>query len=549
MANRQQKQNKVKPQYQHSTMPGFLISCYLILMFSVFPLFLSDQFAHARTDKYYLYLILSAVMIVAVVIASLMDYFEERRIHRTTLRFMPLSPADISFLCFYGFAAISTLLSDYRAESFFGIFGNANNAALGGRNNGLLLMTVYLLVYLAITRRFRFKDYVPAIYLVFSSVVSLLAILNYFYIDLIGVYTGYLDLWDLFKGNQGKPNVVLDFGSTLGNKNLISSFICLFLPIAVMTFVLSNKRYLRIIGGIAEGIAYCGLLCSDSSSGILGLVVILAVMAIFSARRYMTLKRYLLAMTILFASGKLLRLFSMIMKDRSKGYEFIQNFLIYNPILYAVIVFFAILFLIMQLSEKKLAPHYPKKGVMITLTVLTVCGILGGLFAVVYYSFINPQAQLSDDLTGLLRFDEHWGTHRGYFWIHGMEQYGKFSVVHQLFGTGPDTVYKAMEPFFSEMTVLFDEGSTDCLHNEFLNYLICQGILGLLSYLALLGTVTVRAVRRAKDDPMILVFLAAVICYAVQSTVNLYQPITTPLFFLFLSITEAMNRRIDLSKA
>ena len=130
-----------------------------------------------------------------------------------------------------------------------------------------------------------------------------------------------------------------------------------------------------------------------------------------------------------------------------------------------------------------------------------------------------------------------------------MDEYKNFSFVHKLFGTGPDSVYVVMEPYFPEMVVKFDEGSTDCVHNEFLNYFISQGILGLISYLALLGTVTVRALRRAKENPVVLIFLSAVICYAVQSVVNLYQPITTPLFFLFLTITEAINRLTPLKKA
>ena len=541
------KQNNA-PQYQNSTMPSFLVSCYLMLMFSFFPYFLTDEYAHARTDKYYLYLVLSILLIVSVVIASVMDYMEERRVHRATLRFMPLSPADVSFLCFYGFAAISTLLSDNTEAAFFGIFSN-NGLYLGGRNNGLLLMTFYLLVYLIITRRYAVKEYIIAVFLVFSSGVAFLAIVNYFYIDVLGIYTGYVDLWKLFAGEQCKPTVVLDFGSTLGNKNLISAFMCLFLPVAVMSLVLGSKRWLRIIGGVTSVFAYCGMLCADSLSGILGLIVILAVMAIFASREYRTMKRYLLALTVMFASGKLLRIFSAIMDDRSKGFEFVQQSLIYGKKVYFLIAVCAVLYLLMQVFEKKLEPRYPKKAVMITLIVLSAGGLAAGLFAFVYFSFINTEAQLSETLSGLLRFDENWGTHRGYYWIKSMDEYKNFSFVHKLFGTGPDSVYVVMEPCFPEMVVKFDEGSTDCVHNEFLNYFISQGILGLISYLALLGTVTVRALRRAKENPVVLIFLSAVICYAVQSVVNLYQPITTPLFFLFLTITEAINRLTPLKKA
>ena len=114
--------------------------------------------------------------------------------------------------------------------------------------------------------------------------------------------------------------------------------------------------------------------------------------------------------------------------------------------------------------------------------------------------------------------------------------------INKLFGTGPDTVYYVLKPHFAELAK-YGDGSTDTVHNEYLNYLITQGLLGMLSYLAIIGSVCVRAFRRAKNNPMVLVFISAVICYAVQGIVNISQPMTTPLFFLFLSMAEALNRQ------
>jgi hypothetical protein len=79
----------------------------------------------------------------------------------------------------------------------------------------------------------------------------------------------------------------------------------------------------------------------------------------------------MLALAILFLSGKLLRLFSYIMGDKSKGFEFIQNFLLYSKKLYLPIILFALLFVLMQVFEQKLAPHYPKKTILTLLIILT----------------------------------------------------------------------------------------------------------------------------------------------------------------------------------
>lgn len=62
------------------------------------------------------------------------------------------------------------------------------------------------------------------------------------------------------------------------------------------------------------------------------------------------------------------------------------------------------------------------------------------------------------------------------------------------------------------------------------------------------GTIK-NAVKYAKENPMLIACVSAVICYAVQSVVNLYQPITTPLFFIFIALCEAFVRNAKAEKS
>ena len=121
------------------------------------------------------------------------------------------------------------------------------------------------------------------------------------------------------------------------------------------------------------------------------------------------------------------------------------------------------------------------------------------------------------------------------------------NVIQKLFGAGPDMAVKVLEDHFAELSARFGDSYTDTVHNEYLNYLITQGALGLLSYLTILGSVSVRAIRRAKENPLPLVLISAVLCYAVQAAVNLYTPIVTPIFFLFIAMAEGMNRKVSLT--
>ena len=502
-----------------------LVSYYLLAMFSIFPLFLTNQYANSRHDKYYFFLFLSGAMAIASLISYGISRHEEKLTGTPKPFLKPVSAADIAVLCFFVCAVISSLASPYFVETL-----NADSA----RNNGLILLFTYTLVYLCLSRMYVYKDYVIAVYLVFSCIVALLTVINFFYIDPIGIFDGYTE------------DVATDFGSTIGNKNTIAAFMSLFTPAAIMVSVVSEKSWMRILGRVSLCFAYMAALCANSGSVLLGLAVAIPLMAAISARSRLYLRRFFLAMTILFASGWLLRLFSLIMGDRQKGFEFIQNFLIYDPRTLIPLAFCAVLTLLLYFLPEGRIP-YPSRALPVILFTLTVIGVLGLIGTMVYFTEVDTATELGS-FDRLLRFDDRWGTHRGFMWIRSLEEYGKYDFFKMLFGAGPDMTIKVLEPHFAELYSRFGDGYTDCAHNEYINYLITQGALGLLSYLMILGTVCVRALRRAKSNPMGLVFVSAVLCCAIQATVNLYTPITTPILILFLSMTEGMNRLTPLNK-
>lgn len=516
---------KALPKYavKHS-----LVNYYLALMFSFFPLFLTEQYAHARLDKYYFYLIATGIFIISTGLCMYFSYMDEIRADHKAALLTPLSVTDICMLCFLGFAILSTLMTEHPGEALLGP-NPFVSGVIHSRNNGLLLLFLYTMMYFIITRNYVKKDYVFVVFLVTSSIIALLTVLNFFYIDPLHMLDGYDEA------------TIADFGSTLGNKNIIAAFMCIFLPAAVMFFVISENKVLRIVAGVSILFAYTGLLCADSTSDILGLIVILPVMAIFSARSFTYLKRYLLALTILFLSGKVLWLFAQLIGDHNKGFEFLQHFLIYDKLMFLPIAVCCLLTLLMTIFEKKIEAHYPAKAVTITLAVLFFIGIITALAAFIYFSFINRETDIGN-FKKLLRFDDYWGTHRGFMWRVSFEEFAKFKPLQILFGTGPDTAYYVIQPHFSELSSRFGDSSTDCAHNEFINYLLTQGVLGLTVYLGVMGSVIVRAIKSAKTNPTALIFICPVICYLAQSVVNLYNPIVTPFLFIFLSLAEATNR-------
>ncbi|MDD5796788.1 MAG: O-antigen ligase family protein [Oscillospiraceae bacterium] len=498
-----------------------LVNYYLLMMFTVFPLFFTQKYSNIRHDKYYLFLTFSAL----ISIVEFMMYLSSTNSKELITKgkwYKTLSFTDVSMIVLLLCYTLSTILSDWKIDS---VTGNQ------GRNNGLLLMAVYVAVYFVITREYKFYEYIFGALAVSSGIVFLLAVINYFYIDPLGMFVGY------------EQQYVIDFSSTIGNKNLMASFVCICLPVLIMLFMNTKNKKLRWLYYGVSVLGFSALLVADSDSGFLGVFAILLILLIYYIRKPKMLSMFFFSIFSMLLGAKLLRLFSFAMNDYSKGFSSIPYFFIYeNAVSYVIIAAAGLLALLFFfISKEKPGLIFPKAVFLIALGIV-ITGFAFAVYLFIKYTFIDTTAPLNE-IMSYFRFNDKWGTHRGYMWRISMEIFSGFNIKDMLFGCGPDTYYSVFQPYFGELFTLYGDGSTNCAHNEYLNYLVTTGILGLFAYLCVIVGFIVRAVKAAKTNPFAMVCCAGVVCYAIQAVVNIAQPITTPMFILLLCIGEAFCRQ------
>lgn len=535
-----------------------LVNYYLVLMFTLFPLYFTEKYSNIRHDKLNVYLLLSGFLIVFAGAAWLVSYFEKKRagVLPEEKWYKQLSVPDWAFGVLILLYTISTLLSRIPIDAFLGGSPYNNNS---GRNNGLLIFIFFFFVYIVISRFFRAKEYVYVCIAGGSLVVYLIAVLNFFYIDIfkafgreMSIYYGYGD------------NTIKDFISTIGNKNIMSAFCCLTIPFLLMLYINSDKKRIKYFYLVSGGIGFSAMLCADSESGFLGLVPTLALILLFYSRKVTLLRKFFISLSAMFAAAKLLSLFTVFvkalekvpfivdkffiydMKDlaakgNSKGFGTMQTLFIYDNKCFILIAVCIAAALGLWFLEKKKPGYNLPKAVPFALAAFyaLAAAYLAGLF--VKYSFLDTQSKLDGVMT-FFRFNEKWGTHRGFMWIKSFEILKNTSIKNVLIGSGPDTFYTAFSPYFSELVRKFNNSTTNCAHNEFLNYLITTGVLGLTAYMTLFISAVIRSVKTAAKNPMAVVFIAPVICYLFQSVVNIANPEVTPVLFIFLALSEAVVR-------
>lgn len=522
------KKQKTKKKQPTLGLTQQLLLGYLLVMFGVFPVFCTDGFFNIRHDRYYFFLAISGLLLTSLGLAWLFD-LPEHRSESLALRtakaktagpwYRRLTSTDWGMLGFLVCCIGSTALSPYRMDALLGT---------AGRNNGLLLMAVYVGVYFAVSR---FRKDSPVIWVVFgavSSFVSLVAVLNFFHLDPLNMLAPLME--------QDK----LRFISTIGNRNFLSAYLCLTVPLLAVLSVEAKLPVLRYLSLAAAGLGFAAMMAADSDSGFLGLGVFVALYLIRYAREPEQLKRFFLALTMMLLCGKLLAL----VPGEHKNMGSLQQFFVYSPGSLCLLVFLAAeTGLMWWLHKKNPQGKFPLSMQLIPAAVLALATLaLLGLF--VYLNFVDPSAALESQWD-LLHISDTWGTNRGFIWKKTLDIFLNFSPKEMLLGLGPDTFYYAFEPHFEALSQLGDS-STNAAHNEYLNHLITLGVAGLTTWLWVLGTAVLRGVRRLKADPMVAAVLASVICSAVQATVNIAQPITTPLFIILLALCAGCREPVEI---
>ena len=141
--------------------------------------------------------------------------------------------------------------------------------------------------------------------------------------------------------------------------------------------------------------------------------------------------------------------------------------------------------------------------------------------------------EIREMLHGNIR--DEFGTRRIYIWRNALAVFPQ----HPVIGSGPDTF---MSVFPEEAQMVHAEHYENA-HNEYLQILICQGILGLLCYLTFLGAVLVKAVPTAFKNPLVMAALAAFVGYCAQAFFNLSLPITSQMLWVAAGILASKRVR------
>lgn len=530
------KKNKSQFTITCSGVISSVISIYVFFMFLVFPLIYDNYYFNILETKTTFYSTITGLLLVSLVLLALIFIFIDFNEYkgRYTAEFLrKLSPkhwkqtftlADAAVLAYVLVCVVSTLRSDYPMDAFLGT---------KGRYTGLRLNLLYVGMYFAVSRFWNLKSWCLETFLFSGVLVCLLGITDYFQMDILK-----------FRVNisAGHTNI---FASTIGNINTYTAFVGLVMGFAAAMFATSEKRGKTVWYYVCMVIAFMALITGRSDNAYLALGAMFALLPLYIFRDARGIIRYFTMVASSFTVVYVIALINQCFADRVVGMDG----------LFEVLGGFSALIVIVLLSwlvaaglffagrGDKIAKLVDNKipvwiwRILLLAVFLAVCGMIYDVNAL---GHVKRYGGIGD----YLLFNDSWGTNRGYIWRKSLEVFSGFSFEQKCIGYGPDTFGIISRSFYSEMKAATGQ-DFDSVHNEYLQFLVTVGLLGLISYLTFIVSLCVKLFRSAPKNPYVIGVFCAAACYFFQAAVNINLPVVTPMLWLLMSCGMAAAKVRD----
>ena len=527
-----------------------IVGLWVMAMFTIFPLIYNDFYFDILQTKYYTVLTLSIIMILALIVicgfaGGFKNFFDNMNKKGFVVWFKEeFSIWDICIMVFWLMSALST--------AFAGRFIMESITGDKGRYSGLLLISIYVILYFTVSRMFSFGKVYFTVFLAVSIPVCLFGYTDYFNMDILG-----------FK-EKISPEQWPIFTSTIGNINTYTAVLAFYIAIAGTLFITtpfkSDNGRGESIGKIVFYYVimlmnFIALAMGTSDNGYLTLAAFFGLVPFVAFRTMEGVRRFLLTIFTYLLGIKIIQLINISYAGKVLGisglYDFISDF----KYLDLIIVALAIVVIIMYVLEYRKKEKRRDNEVLLRSLRYIWLAILVIIFAAIVFMGmkINSDVTAAKEKYGAIAdyfvFNDSWGTFRGYIWRAAVEEYMKFPLLHKIFGSGPDTFGLYIGLLRNEEMTSVTGQFFDATHNEYIQFLFTLGPIATIAYILALILPSVEALRTRlfylRDNTMLPYLYAcaiAVICYATQAVVNLNLPVVTPFLWIFLSIMVAILR-------
>ena len=478
----------------------------IIVIFCVFPFFFQNGYQNITISRALFFGTVSTIVFSAYLIDLSINGSIAEAI---CIRIYTHSATDASMCLF----AIGSFISLCSSEHFSAsLYGDA------GRYMGFVLYVSFFMSYIWISGSYKLRE------THFMAACAVLCIICFF--SLLQFFG--FDVFNLIESVS--PKARKNFISPFGNINVFSEYLCTFAPFTMCMFCkesVKNKSWFYFAVSV---ISFLGLFVSNSDSGYIGYGLTFILLFFFCSESSSCFKRFLMLCFAFFVSSFVFGFFQRLIKS-SRGLSRLTELITEPKVAVCMVVFFAIAFFLIPEKSDKILLSLRKSVTVFLVFAFTIC-----ISAFIYFSCFNTSVYIGS-LEKFFRFNDSWGTDRGFIWKSLLQVYKKAPLKRKIFGFGEESIPLIMAENFKHEMLDIMKYITDNAHNEFLHYLLCNGLFGLCAYIAIIIS-SLRTCINSQNIVIKKAFFFSIASYCIQSFFNITQPITTPYIFILFALSQ-----------
>ena len=514
---------------------NILLWVAILAYFIVVPLYFVNGYEKIATHKFKCFMEISkySAIILGVFILLYLSTWGFNKEERAV--FKPLHKTDLGMLIFILICFISYRFSPYRTV---GIGNKAEDdwfyegSLYGARGwfMGFILFLILVFLYFAISRFFKYTNWVWVPILIVSSVAFLWGMLNRY-----GIYPIEME----FSNSS--------FISSFGNINWFAGFVSVIAPITVGLFYSADTAAQKAILTIPLVLSHGIVFLNNSDSIVFGYVIAFFVLLLYSLDDKRKMIRFATVVFSFSAVGMGLFFMDKAFPGVKEGTSAFADIFTKGPTAIAIFAVSVVFLAVMELFEEEKLKYSEKAGKLARKILLIAFLSIVGLFILLL--IINTVSGGKVPVIGSMdafTFSSSWGSDRGATWTSGALLFKDLSFGRKLIGVGPDMFYfglKDSETAYAYATSIFDNSRLTNAHNELLTLLINVGLLGVTSFIFMVVSAFKTFLRASKESPYIIAFALSVVCYMANNMFSFEQITNTPFFFLMIAMGAAAVAR------
>ncbi len=421
-------------------------------------------------------------------------------------------------------STISVVSGGFYEDALWGSFG---------WNMGWMSQFSFVLIYFAMSRFGRYYRVILSAFCGSAFVVFLVGILHRLMIDPIGFYEG-------LEGYQ-----MAQFLSTMGQATWYASFLVVALPVGVAVFLFSQKRLWRILGGVYMAAGFASLVTQNSDSAYFAFAGFMLVFFLLCMESRESVGRFAEVCTFFFAVGKVMGFLMRMHPNPDLEYDFVTGLMLEGRstwwLLGLCIVWDLFLYVRRNRPYSAVRMRWVKRAALF----LTAAGVLvmTGLIVLQTKGVISGRMGEMLGAVSYFNWNDDWGNGRGRIWRFAAGVFAKESLLHKLFGVGPDCFGSyAMAVYGEEVKLLWGDKMLTNAHNEWLTTMVNTGILGAAAYIGIFVTAVRRFLKAWRQDYVLAASAASAVSYMAYNFFCYQQVCCTPFVFLMLGVGEYLAR-------